>query len=77
MRYRLMRVGEKPDFELCASVWPGPFAYPYTAAEKITSQTFPYSAEGREAAIDWMTEQYVSRRAEWDNAPSVFDAKLP
>lgn len=75
MRYRLTRVGEKPDFRLEASVWPGPFSYGNTDPEKITVSEFPYSAEGREQAIDWMTEQYESRRREWDSIPSILEAQ--
>ncbi|MBQ4564312.1 MAG: hypothetical protein IJA58_07510 [Lachnospiraceae bacterium] len=76
MRYRLMRVGEKPDFKLCATVWPGPFAFDATPDEKKTGEAFPYSETGREEAIDWMAEQYESRRDEWDNIPSILEAKL-
>lgn len=74
MRYRLLRIGEKPDFRLCASVWPGPYAFDYTEEEKITSREFAYSAEGREEAIGWMTEQYETRKDEWDHIPSVLEA---
>lgn len=76
MRYRLKRIGEKPDFKLCASVWPGPFGYDATPEEKITSAEFVYSADGREEAIDWMTQQYNTRRNEWDNIPSILEARL-
>lgn len=76
MRYRLQRIGAKPDFKLCAEVWQGPFGHDATPEEKITSQEFVYSAEGREQAIDWMTEQYDTRRDEWDSAPSILKAKL-
>ncbi len=76
MRYRLKRIGEKPDFQLCSSVWPGPFCYDATQKDQITSQSFPYSPEGREQAIDWMIEQYNSRRDEWDNVPSLLKARL-
>lgn len=76
MRYRLKRVGEKPDFKLCATVWPGPFGFDATPAEKKTDEEFPYSPDGREASIDWMRRQYEERRDEWDNIPSILDAKL-
>lgn len=76
MRYRLKRTGEKPDFKLCATVWPGPFAYDATPNEKKTDCEFPYSDEGRSEAIDWMMEQYETRRDEWDNVPSILAAKL-
>lgn len=76
MRYRLKRVGEKPDFQLYAEVWPGPFGHDATPQEKITGQTFPYSTDGREQAIDWMSEQYQTRKDEWDNVPTILNARL-
>ena len=76
MRYRLKRVGEKPDLKLCATVWPGPFGFDATPEEKKTDEDFPYSPEGRVAAIEWMRQQYEERRDEWDNIPSILDAKL-
>ena len=76
MRYRLRRVGEKPDFKLCAEVWPGPFGHDATPAEKITTESFPFSKEGREEAVDWMIGQYNDRKEEWDNIPSILNAKL-
>ena len=76
MRYRLKRVGEQPDFKLCATVWPGPFGFDAMPEEKKTNEEFSYSPEGRETAIDWMRQQYEERRDEWDNVPSILDAKL-
>lgn len=76
MRYRLKRIGEKPEFKLCAEVWPGPFGHDATPEDRITAQEFPYSADGREQAIDWMTEQYQTRKEEWDNVPSILKARL-
>ena len=76
MRYRLRRVGEKPDFKLCAEVWPGPFGHDATPAEKITAEEFSNSKDGREQAIDWMIVQYNDRKEEWDSIPSILNAKL-
>ena len=41
-----------------------PFAK--TASEKILSEEFPYSDEGKMEAAAWISEQYESRKAEWD-----------
>ena len=76
MRYRLRRIGEKPDFKLCAEVWPGPFGHDATPTEQITAEEFSCSGEGREQAIEWMMEQYQTRKDEWDNIPSILKANL-
>lgn len=76
MRYRMVRIGEKPDFKLLASVWPEPFAYKMTPEEKITEKEFDFSEEGRTQAIDWLIEQYDTRREEWDNVPTLLNAML-
>ena len=36
-----------------------------------------HSVEGRKEAINWLHEQYETRRGEWDTAPALLDAVLP
>ena len=36
--------------------------------EKKLTKEFPFSEEGKLAAVDWLNEQYESRKEEWDAA---------
>ncbi len=75
MRYRMVRVGEKPDAQIEACVWPEPFCYDVTPETKKIRERFPFSEEGRRAAIGWITEQYEKNRGIWDHVPSIRDAE--
>lgn len=78
MNYRINRnpmkhvkfapVEEKMNATLIAYVWPGPKCFAKTSPEKILAQEFPYSDEGKARAAEWISEQYESRKAEWDAA---------
>lgn len=70
MRYRLARVGEKPDFKLCAYVWQGPFAYGAAQKDTVIQKEFALTQEGRKEAIRWLAALYEEKRRQWD---SVFD----
>ena len=76
MRYVIKRKGDKPDFILSATVWPGPFCYAATDEDKKTEAEFDYSEDGRREAIEWIKKQYDDRKEEWDNAPSVLEAEV-
>lgn len=76
MRYLIKREGDKPDFIIKAYVWQGPYCFSATPAEKISSQEFEYSEDGRLAAISWIKNQYETRKDEWDAAPSILDAPI-
>ena len=56
----------KADATLIAYIWPGPKNYVNTDPEKIYSKEFPYSGEGKEEMAVWISEQYESRKSEWD-----------
>ena len=77
MRYLIKNTGEKPDFKLMVQVWLGPYASTAVPDEKKTTQYFESSVEGRKEAINWLHEQYETRRGEWDTAPALLDAVLP
>ena len=77
MRYLIKNTGEKPDFKLMVQVWLGPYASRAVPDEKKTTQYFESSVEGRKEAINWLHEQYETRRGEWDTAPALLDAVLP
>ncbi len=76
MRYRLAREPLKNVFfvkkedrepaSLLATVWPEPYAYGKTDKELMTSKEFEVSEEGFEAAVQWINEQYESRKDEWN-----------
>ncbi len=59
---------EKKEVWLDAWVWSEPLSFDKTPEDKKTNNKFEFSAEGREKAIDWLEEQYESRRDEWENA---------
>lgn len=76
MRYKLERVGQKPDFSLEAMVWQGPYASDSVDKASITSKVFDYSEEGRSEAILWLKQMYNDRIDEWNNAPSINKADI-
>ena len=76
MRYLIRRIGEKPDFRLQVQVWQGPFCSAAVSDEKKTFEDFEASEEGRSEAIKWLKNQYETRKAEWDAAPSILEAEL-
>ena len=57
---------EKADATLIAYIWPGPKNFAKTDPEKIYSKEFPYSDEGKDELAAWISEQYESRKSEWD-----------
>ncbi len=83
MRYFM--VMEKKEYEedgevkkkksIGAYVWPEPFSFEKTPKEKITGKEFEFSEEGRQKAIDWITEQYETRKEEWSNIPNLTEIK--
>lgn len=73
MRYRLKKETEelpgetedappvKQDYFLC-HIWPGPYNFAATPDDEKKSATFPFTSEGKQAAVDWMNEQWNSRK---------------
>ena len=53
---------------LTVTSWPEPYGYDATPEEEKTREEFPFSEEGKLAAVDWLNEQYESRKEEWDAA---------
>lgn len=64
MRYRV----EKSEEEFHACVYPEPYSYDATPEEKKTRTTAPFTEEGRESIINWLNDQYQTRKPEWDKA---------
>lgn len=44
--------------KLVAYAWPDKFAFFYTPKEEIISKEFPFTQEGKDAAVDWLNEVY-------------------
>ena len=47
------------------TIWPGPYNFAATADDKKTCQTFPFSQEGKEQVVNWLNEQWRTRKNEW------------
>ena len=77
MRYRLAREPLENVFfvkkedrgpaTLMATVWPEPYAYAKTDPKLMTSENFEVSQEGFEKAVQWINDQYESRKSEWSS----------
>ena len=81
MRYRIIRGGNKPDYQLKAYVWREPFAYDYVSRQKdsdslIETEMFEFSEEGRICAIDWLLLQFETRKAYWLAKPALTDISI-
>lgn len=81
MRYRMVRVGEKPDFKLEAACWRGPYGYDAMTRNKddealIKRSLFDFDDDGRDAAIEWLQGEYDANLAYYDAATSLLDAQI-
>ncbi|MCC8047204.1 MAG: GNAT family acetyltransferase [Clostridiales bacterium] len=54
MRYNLF----KQDDRLTAAVYPQPNCWECTPEEKKTYESFEFSAEGLDAAVEWLNDSY-------------------
>lgn len=45
-------------------VWPGPYNFATTPNEEKRMETFPFTAEGKQQAVDWMNAQWKELFAE-------------
>ena len=46
-------------------LWPGPYIFDLTDKSKMIENTFPFSNEGKEQAVDWINEQYEVNKSKW------------
>lgn len=82
MRYRLARdplknvygksKEEIEDAKLTAMVWPEPYSFEFIKEEDIISNEFPFSAEGKTQAIQWLNEQYEAQKDRWAKLYSIY-----
>lgn len=66
MRY-LIKKDTKDDtdiFRVC--IWPGPYNFDSTPEEKKTSMDFPFTPDGKQQVVDWLNEQWASRKDAWN-----------
>ena len=50
---------EKQDIFRCY-LWPGPYNFATTPDEQKSMAIFPFTIDGKQAAVDWMNEQWAS-----------------
>lgn len=72
MRYLIQKVSvpspedaEKSIDLFQVHIWPGPYNFAATDDSQKTSATFPFTPEGKQQVVDWMNEQWRSRKKEW------------
>lgn len=46
-------------------VWPGPYIFSRTDAQKKFTARFPFTEEGKRQAVDWINEQYEVHMDLW------------
>lgn len=54
---------ENPIFHVW--IWPGPYIFDLTPAEKKKTAKFPFSEEGKKQVVDWINEQFELHKDEW------------
>ena len=46
-------------------VWPGPYIFSETPAEKKLTAQFPFTEEGKRQAVDWINSQFEEHADLW------------
>ena len=67
MRYRILRQAPQSGEDgeeivpegLQVILWPEPFAFEETDPDLMSEKLFPFSEEGRRAAVDWLNERWA------------------
>lgn len=58
------------------TIWRGPYNYDKTRQKKTTAQ-FPFTEDGRLAAVQWLNERYDERVDYWaDGIPLFLNIRL-
>lgn len=75
MRYRLERVaGEDGAKKLRCSVWPEPFGFWRTPAEKKETAEFGFEESGVVEAVAWMNSMLSREKGRWEHAWDGWDS---
>ncbi len=63
MRYLLKKDTEGEDTVFRCYNWPGPYNFAATPDDKKEMACFPFSEEGKQAAVDWLNQNWKERYA--------------
>ncbi len=72
MRYTIKTNGEG----ITTYVYPEPWGLDATPAEDITQKDFPFSSDGVNEALEWLSSLYEEKREFWEKADKDKMAKL-
>lgn len=61
LRYKISRIGEKPDFMFEGRFWKGPYASDLQPEEAFTVKTFDFTEEGKEECVRWINETWMEK----------------
>ncbi|KAB1440138.1 GNAT family acetyltransferase [Candidatus Galacturonibacter soehngenii] len=67
MRYRLCKEVQDEKSLLKVTIWPEPYCFEVTNEEQKQSVVFEFSNEGKDMAVDWLNEQYETKKEVWDS----------
>lgn len=82
MRYRLEKFEKKivsdsgeeqTEKMLLCTIWPEPFNFVTTPAEKKQSKEFSFDRDGVEDAVAWMNDKLFEMHDEFEKAPENWD----
>lgn len=65
MRYLLKKEKSGETDMIRVTVWPEPLGFGSTPEAKKSSTEVPLTKEGVEQAVDWLNEQYETRKDYW------------
>lgn len=65
MRYLIQKASKEGSDIFLVHNWPGPYNFATTDDAKKTSASFPFSEGGKQQVVDWLNEQWQSRKDEW------------
>ncbi|MBQ3105082.1 MAG: hypothetical protein IJC59_04370 [Lachnospiraceae bacterium] len=60
--------GQKWEKAIRAVIWPEPYNYGKTPEQRKQQRLFPLSSEGKDAAVEWLNEQYVQQKSLWNTS---------
>lgn len=65
MRYLIKKASENDADIFKVYNWPGPYNFETTDESKKTAASFPFTPEGKQQVVDWLNDQWQTRRNEW------------